>query len=78
MEFTKRQAEKPRIWDIQLNPGGRPETMKIEKAAKVLGISRGLAYELARRSEFPGCRKLGRRYLASRRELYRWLDGESA
>jgi len=33
MEFTKRQAEIPRIWDIQLNPDCRTANMEIEEAA---------------------------------------------
>lgn len=39
-----------------------PLTMSIEEAAQRLGVSRGLAYEAARRGELPTIR-LGRRLL---------------
>lgn len=39
-----------------------PLTMSVEDAAKLLGVSRGLAYEAARRGELPTI-KLGRRLL---------------
>jgi excisionase family DNA binding protein len=39
-----------------------PLTMSVEAAGKLLGISRGLAYEAARRGELPTI-KLGRRLL---------------
>jgi excisionase family DNA binding protein len=44
-----------------MNPA-EPLTMSVEKAAKLLGVSRGLAYEAARRGELPTI-KLGRRLL---------------
>jgi excisionase family DNA binding protein len=36
-----------------------PELLRVEEAAAVLGISRGLVYELCRRGELESCR-LGR------------------
>ena len=36
-----------------------PELLRIEEAAAYLGVSKGLAYELARRGELPSV-KLGR------------------
>ncbi len=36
-----------------------PELLRVEEAAKYLGIGRGLAYELARRGDLPSVR-LGR------------------
>jgi excisionase family DNA binding protein len=39
-----------------------PLTISVEDAAKLLGLSRGLAYEAARRGELPTIR-LGRRLL---------------
>jgi excisionase family DNA binding protein len=50
-------------------------TMSVEEAASALGISRSLAYELARRAELPGVRRLGRRYVVSSEVLNRWLAG---
>jgi excisionase family DNA binding protein len=43
-------------------------TISVEDAARLLGISRGLAYEAARRGELPVIR-LGRRLLVPRARL---------
>lgn len=52
-------------------------TMTIPEAAKALGISRGLAYELAKRDELPvPVIKLGRRMVLSRRAVEKLLNGE--
>lgn len=53
---------------------GEKLTMKVEEAAHLLGISRGLAYEMARTGKLPTIR-FGRRLLVPRRALYRLLDG---
>jgi excisionase family DNA binding protein len=45
-----------------------PLTMSVEDAARLLGISRGLAYEAARRGDLPVIR-LGRRLLVPRARL---------
>jgi excisionase family DNA binding protein len=45
-----------------------PPPLTVEEAAKLLGISRGLAYEAARRGEIPTIR-LGRRLLVPRAKL---------
>ncbi len=55
-----------------------PLTMTVGEAARVLGISRGGAYELAKRNELPGAIKLGGRIVVSRRQLERTLNGENA
>jgi excisionase family DNA binding protein len=53
------------------------QTVTVPEAARLLGISRGGAYALARRGELPGVIKLGAgRYVVSRRVLERLLDGE--
>ena len=52
------------------------ETMKVEEAARVLGISRQTAYNLARDGKLPGARRLGRRIVVSRRALDGFLDGK--
>ena len=77
MKITNQPTNTPSGWAIQLNPGGRAATMTINEAANLLGISRGLAYDLARRGELPGCRRLGKRYLVVRKQLDRWLGGGS-
>jgi excisionase family DNA binding protein len=53
-------------------------TVPVPEAARMLGISRGGAYALARRGELPGAIKLGGRYVVSRRVLERAIDGEAA
>ena len=49
------------------------EVMKVEDAGRLLGISRGLAYQLAREGKLPGVRRLGSRLIVSRRELEHYL-----
>ena len=48
-------------------------TLTIEEAAVLLGISRGLAYELASRGELPALR-LGRRLVIPRKALEEFLE----
>ena len=47
--------------------------LSVPEAAKILGISRGLAYELARSGRLPALR-FGRRLLISRTALERMLN----
>lgn len=47
----------------------------VEEAAQLLGISRGLAYELVRRGELPALR-LGRRLVVPRRRLLALIEGD--
>jgi excisionase family DNA binding protein len=52
-------------------------TLKIKEAAAMLGISKNLAYELARRGELPGVIKLGqKRLVVSKLAIERLLQGE--
>jgi excisionase family DNA binding protein len=48
------------------------QTLTVEEAARVLGISRSSAYEAVRRGELPVV-KLGRRYLLPKAALERFL-----
>jgi excisionase family DNA binding protein len=48
-------------------------TFTVGEAARLLGISRGLAYELVNRGELPAVR-LGRRLVIPRRALEQLLD----
>jgi excisionase family DNA binding protein len=48
-------------------------TISVEDAARLLGISRGLAYEAARRGELPVIR-LGRRLLVPRSQLLQLVE----
>ncbi|MGA3220088.1 MAG: helix-turn-helix domain-containing protein [Acidimicrobiales bacterium] len=45
----------------------------VTEAAELLGISRGLAYELARSGQLPSLR-LGRRLVVPRAALLSWLE----
>lgn len=49
--------------------------LTVEEAAELLGISRGLAYELVRRRELPAIR-LGRRLVVPRRRLLALIEGD--
>jgi excisionase family DNA binding protein len=51
--------------------------VSVTEAAELLGISRGLAYELARTGELPSLR-LGRRLVVPRAALLSWLEQASA
>jgi len=50
-------------------------TISVGHAAKLLGIGRNLAYELAKRDELPGAIHLGHRVVVSRKALDACLDG---
>ena len=52
-------------------------TLSIAETAAMLGISRNLAYDLARRGELPGVIKLGqKRLVVSRVAIEKLLQGE--
>lgn len=50
-------------------PKTEPATMKIEEAARILGISRQTGYDLANVGKLPGAIRLGRRWVVSRRAI---------
>ena len=52
-------------------------TVKVEEAAKILGIGRQTAYELAREGKLPGALRLGRRIVVSRSQLQSFLNGKA-
>lgn len=53
-------------------------TLTVKEAAAMLGISRNLAYELARRGKLPGVIKLGeKRIVVSRVQLENLLQGRA-
>lgn len=54
-----------------------PLTITVERAGELLGISRGLAYDLVRRGEIPSLR-LGRRLVVPMHGLRRMLEGHDA
>ena len=51
------------------------ETLSVEEAGRVLGLSRGSAYKAAREGQIPTLR-IGRRLLVPKRQLYALLEGE--
>jgi excisionase family DNA binding protein len=58
------------------NPGGGdPAVVTVPRAAALLGISKDLAYDLARRGELPGAFQLGRRWLVSTVRLWAHVHG---
>ncbi|MBA2595107.1 MAG: helix-turn-helix domain-containing protein [Chloroflexia bacterium] len=60
------------------NKTSDPATLTVEEAAQRLGISRTLAYELARRDELPvRVIRLGRRLVIPEPALTRLLSGQS-
>ncbi len=65
----------------QTRHGGDPNVLTVPEAARELGISKDLAYSLARRGELPGAIQLGRRWVVSliklRRELHGPEDGRT-
>ncbi len=56
--------------------GDESLVLTVEEAAKVLRISRGLAYELVRRGDLPSLR-LGRRLVVPRHRLLALVGGDS-
>jgi excisionase family DNA binding protein len=54
------------------------KTLTVEEAARVLGIGRQVAYELARIGKLPGVLRLGHRYVISRIALDRYLESAPA
>ena len=53
-------------------------TVTVPEMAKLLGISRPLAYELAKREGFPAIRVSDRRILIPVDRLHEWLNNESS
>ena len=59
-------------------PSNNKLTMTIPEVASLLGISRGLAYDLAKREKLPGLIRLGeKRIVCSRLIIERLLTGQS-
>ena len=54
-----------------------PATMTIEEAARLLGVGRQTAYDLANRGELPGALRLGRRWVISRKAVDAWLNANA-
>ena len=52
-------------------------TISVEEAARLLGISRGLAYEMVKAGKIPSIR-FGRRLLVPRHALNKLLENPSA
>ncbi len=70
-------AHASRAGDVFDRPAPR-RTYNVEEAAKVLGISRSLAYDEARRGTLPGLIRIGNRFLVSKDAIDRLLAGEAA
>ena len=51
------------------------QTVTVNEAAKLLGISRGTAYQLAKEGKLPGALRLGRRIVVSKKAGELFLEG---
>ena len=51
------------------------QTLTVHETAKLLGISRGTAYQLAKEGKLPGALRLGRRIVVSKKALELFLEG---
>lgn len=60
------------------SPSIERKTVSVPQAAVILGIGRSYAYAMAHTGELPGVRKIGSRYIVSRRELEEYLNGDAA
>ena len=49
-------------------------TMTVEEAAKLLGIGRQTAYDLAKQGKLPGAIRLGGRIVVSRPAIWKLLE----
>jgi excisionase family DNA binding protein len=57
--------------------GPERQLLTIPEAAALMGVSRSIAYEMARQGQLPGLVRLsGHRMLVRRRVLESWLAGE--
>jgi excisionase family DNA binding protein len=52
-----------------------PATMSIPDACKVVGVSKNYGFRLAAEGKFPGARRIGNRWVVSRKALMAFLDG---
>ena len=50
-----------------------PDVLTVPEVASMLRISRGAAYEAARRGKIPGVRRVGRSIRVSKRAVVDWL-----
>jgi excisionase family DNA binding protein len=51
-------------------------TYSVDQASKLLGIGRSSCYNLCASGDMPGCKRLGGRYLISRRALREFIEGD--
>ena len=69
--------------DTSIKKGVFSETISVQEAAEILGISRRYGFELARKGLLPGVRRLGGgegkkgKYLVSKKLLEDWLAGKT-
>ena len=52
-------------------------TYTVDEVARLLNLSRGVAYQYVRDGVIPA-QRVGRRWLISRKRLHAWLDGQAA
>jgi excisionase family DNA binding protein len=52
------------------------KTLSIAEASDILGVSRQLAYNLAKQGRLPGVKRIGGRYLVSAQKLEEFLASD--
>lgn len=57
-----------------MSQGLERKTYSVAEAAKVLGISRAYAYQMAREGKLPGCKRIGNRFVVSVKLLNEFID----
>ncbi len=55
-----------------------PALLHVIEAARILGISRALAYRLAASGELPGVVRIRGAVRIHREQLYRWIDQQAS
>jgi excisionase family DNA binding protein len=55
-----------------------PISLSVEQAAKIIGISRGFAYDLASKGKLPGAYRMGKRILVHRPTLLADIEAMAA
>lgn len=51
-------------------------TYTVDEVARLLGLSRGVAYQYVRQGVIPA-ERIGKRWLIPRKRLHAWLDGQA-
>jgi excisionase family DNA binding protein len=75
LKWLKRGKDKKSPQEFDNNWDNLPEVLQISEIAQLLNISKGKAYYLCKRPDFPAVR-IGRRILIRKDLLKFWLDNQ--